>query len=85
MVQVVKLKMISTSSDNNVDEEVIDVVEYSPVEGGSVIVPLTNFDTLNPLMTENSTYYFFSKLIYEGLFDFDKDLNIIPQLAKAIL
>jgi len=72
-----------TSSDNNVDEEVIDVVDYSPAEGGSVIVPLTNFDTLNPLMTENSSYYFFSKLIYEGLFDFDKDLNVIPQLAKS--
>ena len=22
-------------------------------------------------------------MIYEGLFDFDKDLNVIPQLAKS--
>ncbi|NLY86635.1 MAG: peptide ABC transporter substrate-binding protein [Tissierellia bacterium] len=70
------------SPDNDINEEIDDVVEYSPVEGGNVILPLTNFDTLNPLMTENSSYYFFSKLIFEGLFDFDKNLNIIPQLAK---
>ncbi len=71
------------SSENNGEEEIDNIVDYTPVDGGNVIVPLTNFDTLNPLITENSSYYFFSKLIFEGLFDFDKDLNIIPQLAKA--
>lgn len=70
------------SSDNNVKEEIEELVEYSIAEGGNVIIPLTNFDTLNPLMTENSSYYFFSKLIFEGLFDFDKSLNLTPQLAK---
>lgn len=70
------------SSDNNVKEEIEELVEYSVAEGGNVIIPLTNFDTLNPLMTENSSYYFFSKLIFEGLFDFDKSLNLTPQLAK---
>lgn len=56
--------------------------EYTPVEGGQVVLPLTNFNTLNPLMIENTSYYFFSKLIFEGLFDFGDDLNIINQLAK---
>ena len=50
------------SPDNDINEEIDDVVEYSPVEGGNVILPLTNFDTLNPLMTENSSYYFLANL-----------------------
>ncbi|MCQ4923700.1 peptide ABC transporter substrate-binding protein [Tissierella carlieri] len=58
-------------------------IEYDPVEGGQVVVPLTNFNTLNPLMTENSSYYFFSKLIFEGLFEFDNDLNVASQLAES--
>ncbi|HEY8362719.1 MAG TPA: peptide ABC transporter substrate-binding protein [Tissierellaceae bacterium] len=73
-------KEISNKDKEN--EKVNEVVEYLPSEGGNVIIPLTNFDTLNPLMTENSSYYFFSKLIFEGLFDFDKNLNIVPQLAE---
>ena len=58
-------------------------VEYSPVEGGQVVIPLTNFNTLNPLMTQNSSYYFLSKLIFESLFEFDNDLNVINQLAES--
>lgn len=59
-----------------------EIEELTPVEGGEIIVPLTNFNTLNPLLTTNLYYYYFSKLIYEGLFDFDDNLNVIPKLAK---
>lgn len=69
--------------EDNIEEDIEDIVEYLPEFGGQIVVPLTNFDTLNPLMTENSSYYFFSKLIFEGLFEFDEDLNIINQLAKS--
>ncbi|NLN15567.1 MAG: peptide ABC transporter substrate-binding protein [Tissierellia bacterium] len=59
-----------------------EIEELTPVEGGEIIVPLTNLNTLNPLLTTNLYYYYFSKLIYEGLFDFDDNLNVIPKLAK---
>ncbi len=71
------------TGNTDVTEVAEDSVEYNPVEGGQVVIPLTNFNTLNPLMTENSSYYFLSKLIYEGLFEFDNDLNIINQLAES--
>lgn len=64
--------------DENINEE----VSYEPVEGGEIVVPLTNLSTLNPLMTENISYYHFSKLIFEGLFDLGNNLNIIPKLAQ---
>lgn len=64
--------------DNNTEED----IKYEPVEGGQIVIPLTNLNTLNPLITENITYYHFSKLIFESIFELDNNLNIIPQLAK---
>ncbi len=64
-------------------EEIENNIDETPVEGGQAVLPLTTFNTINPLMTENSSYYFFSKLIFEGLFEFDNDLNIKNQLAES--
>ncbi len=69
--------------DEEITEENIEEnINYEPIEGGEIVVPLTNLSTLNPLMTENISYYHFSKLIFEGLFDLSANLNIIPQLAE---
>lgn len=59
-----------------------EVIEYTPEVGGEIILPLTNFNTLNPLMTENNSYYYFSKLIFDSLFEFDDNLNVEKQLIK---
>lgn len=64
-------------------KEVEENIDENPVNGGQVILPLTKFNTLNPIMIENSSYYYFSKLIFESLFDFDKNLNITNQLAES--
>lgn len=55
----------------------------TPIEGGELSLPLTNFTTLNPLLTDNSSYYHFSKLIFEGLFEFDENLKPYPKLAES--
>lgn len=67
----------------NVKEDTKENIEEGPVHGGQVVLPLTKFNTLNPMITENSSYYYFSKLIFESLFDFDKNLNITNQLAES--
>ena len=67
-----------TDNNTNIEED----IEYQPVDGGQIVIPLTNLNTLNPLMTENITYYYFSKLIFESMFELDNDLNISSQLAK---
>ena len=46
-------------------------------------IPLTKPTTLDPLKNNNITYYNFSKLIYQSLFEFDENLNLIPLLAEA--
>src|SRR5690606_14141696 len=63
--------------NTNTDEP----TEHEPEYGGQLVLPLTTLYTLNPLITENASYYYFSKLIFECLFELDKDLNIINQLA----
>ncbi|MDR7870289.1 MAG: peptide ABC transporter substrate-binding protein [Tissierellaceae bacterium] len=70
---------ISDVVNENDNDEIIDL---EPKEGGQVIIPLTNFNTLNPLLISNSNYYYFSKLIFEGLFDFDADLSVVPKLVE---
>lgn len=72
-------RLSKTVQDEEKKEEKIDL---EPVEGGEISLPLTNFSTLNPLLTENQYYYNFTKLIYEGLFEFDDDLNVVELLAS---
>lgn len=76
-----KDELAMEKNDGNYESE--ELMDYTPENGGQVILPLTKFNTLNPLMTENSSYYYFSKLIYEGLFEFDKDLNLSNELVES--
>ena len=64
-----------------IDEE--EDVGYLIVESGQVVLPLTPFNTLNPIMTSNKSYHYFSKLIFEGLFEFDNNLEPNPRLAST--
>lgn len=72
----------SNQDDVDAGKEDVEVVDESASTGGELILPLTTFETLNPLMTENNSYYYFSKLIFDGLFEFDKDLNVETQLVE---
>ncbi|SCL94836.1 peptide ABC transporter substrate-binding protein [Sporanaerobacter sp. PP17-6a] len=67
--------------DNN-KEKIESGEEEKPEYGGTLRVPLTTVETLNPLISENISYYNFSKLIFEGLFKLDKNLNIENQLVQ---
>lgn len=83
---LVLLSITACEPDNEVKElpeAIVDEnIDYEPIEGGGIVIPLTNLITLNPLMTENISYFHFSKLIFEGMFELDKDLNITPKLAE---
>ena len=72
---------------NNAKETALDVEEgkeivYEPENGGNLVLPLTMLNTLNPLLSENLFYYYFSKLIFESLFELDNNLEIVPVLVK---
>ncbi len=58
-------------------------VDYIIYENAELSLPLTSFNSLNPLYMENSSYFYFSKLIYEGLFEYDEKLEPVPCLSST--
>lgn len=70
-------------NDGNVGEDDgNDETKYKPAYGGTMTVPITYVDTLNPISSGNLSMYYFNKLIFEGLFEFDEKLNVKAQLAE---
>lgn len=51
-------------------------------EGGELNLPLTSLGTLNPITNQNESYYFFSKLIYESLFEINDEFDVEGQLVE---
>ncbi len=72
----VDLKQLSENKNNQ--EKNIE-----PSYGGVINLPLTNLKTLNPLLNQNELYYYFNKLIFESLFEFDDNLDLRPELAES--
>ncbi len=58
-------------------------VKEEAVEGGEIDLPVTNVKGLNPLLNSSSSVYYFNKLIFEGLFEFDKNLEPKEQLVQS--
>lgn len=63
------------------NHEVTD--EYEPEYGGEMVLPVTKINSLNPLIVTNRSYYYFSKLIFESLFEYDENFNIVNHLAES--
>ena len=64
-------------------EEVLEIdpdVEYK--EKTTLYFAAERFDTLNPLISQNEDVYYISKLIYDGLFEFDENMNAAPKLVS---
>lgn len=75
------------SCDNVKEKNIQNTKEQSYLvsEGGDLDLFLTNIDTLNPIYSENKSYYYFSKLIYDSLVDMKQDGSIALGLAESIV
>ena len=63
-------------------EEVLNIdpnVEYKT--SGTLYLSCEPLDTLNPLLSQSEDVYHLSKLIYNSLFDYDDNLNVVPELV----
>lgn len=54
----------------------------TPSVGGQIIIPLINYETLNPLKPNNTSTYYFSKLIYDSLFSYSDDGTLESNLVE---
>ena len=74
---------VATSSVEIYKEEVLNIdpsIEY--VEQNTVFLSSEKIDTLNPVISQSEDTYYLSKLIYSSLFNFDENLNAVPELAS---
>ena len=74
---------VVTSSVEIYKEEVLNIdpsIEY--VEQKTVFLSSEKIDTLNPVISQSEDTYYLSKLIYSSLFNFDENLNAVPELAS---
>lgn len=67
----------------SIEQKSEEELDYLIVNNGEIILPLTPFSTLNPIMNNNNSYYHFSKLIFDSLFEFDESLKPIPNLVNT--
>ncbi len=70
-------------NDNNNDNNNDEVINVEPAYGGELVVPITYINTLNPLLNGDKSLFYFNKLIYEGLFEFNKNHEIVNKLAES--
>lgn len=65
-------------------EEVLNIdpdIKYK--EKKTLYFAAERFDTLNPLVSQSEDIYYISKLIYDGLFELDDNLNAAPKLVES--
>lgn len=65
-------------------EEVLNIdPDVTYTEKKTLYFAAERFDTLNPIVSQSEDIYYISKLIYDGLFEFDQNLNVVPKLADS--
>jgi len=69
-------------SDNQQETEDIDEI-IEPVEGGTLNISVTRFNTLNPLYNQNYSIYQLHNTVYESLISFNEKMEVEPLLAKS--
>lgn len=85
-ILMLSIIIISCSSFKKVDNKYSigeQEIEKSSIHRDKIVIPLIAIDTLDPLENNSFDYYNFSKLMYDGLFEFDNNLNIIPSLVDT--
>ncbi|KNF09473.1 oligopeptide ABC transport system substrate binding protein AppA [Gottschalkia purinilytica] len=85
LILVITISIVACSVGSKVatgEKQQEKIKKEKAVDGGEITVPITNVKTLNPLLSTDSSLYYFNKLIFEGLFGIDKNLNIKNILAE---
>lgn len=74
-IALVLLSIFNFACKTEVVREEQQEYSYLVAETGEINIPLTPFDSLDPLTTENMSYFYLSSLIFEGLFTLDDNLR----------
>lgn len=69
-----------TSEFIEIEKEELSTIAPSP--GGTITIPITNYEKINPLIPSNSYVYYFTKLIFDNLFEYNEDGGLEENLVE---
>lgn len=69
---------IEVSNSNKVNS-----VEPVEVPKSNISIGLIDIDTFNPVITKNQDVVSFSKLVYDSLFEYTKNMELVPKLVDT--
>ena len=69
------------NNDNSIDEQIIQNEEAGEQILKDIRLAVSNYDTINPLITTNKEVLNIDKLVFEPLFSITQDYNLEPCLA----
>lgn len=83
IILIITLSITACKNGNDKgDENGQGNTNQEKVIGGEISVPITHVKAINPLLNGTSSFYYFNKLIFEGLFEFDKNLKPKENLVE---
>lgn len=63
-----------------IEKEELSTISPSP--GGQIVIPITNYEEINPLYPSNTYVYYFTKLIYDSLFEYNEDGGLETNIVE---
>lgn len=85
IILIITLTITSCGKEKDLDGEgngKEESISKEKVIGGEINVPITYVKAVNPLLNGSSSLYYFNKLIFEGLFEFDESLEAKEKLVE---
>lgn len=85
LVFIMLLTMVFTGCEEVVqpDKTEITIENEDPVAGGTLNMGSVEPASLNPLLSKSKTYNDISKLIFQGLAEYDSNIKLVPVLAQS--
>lgn len=83
LILIMSFLLVSCEEPIMQEEAEIAVENEEPVAGGTINISSVEPGSLNPLLNNSKSYNEISKLIFQGLVEYDKNLKITPVLAQS--
>lgn len=71
------------TTENTEDKESSLPVRNDMSKNNTLNLSTISFSTLDPLTNNEESFYYVTKLLYDGLFDYDEDYNLRNKLAES--
>lgn len=78
---VENFEQLETANQEAIDEK--NEKLPNPISGGSINISVSRFSTVNPLLNKEKSLDQALKLVYDSLFEYDQDYNLVNEIAQG--